>query len=83
MTSSKDNESPLRTRRETAESKAETTRRVAREINEAETSARDAKTARLKAARLASQDKQAAAATNTTKGKSAPAKPRKRILPKA
>ncbi|GAB2185867.1 hypothetical protein [Roseibium sp. LAB1] len=79
MTSTKDNESPLRTRRETAESKAETTRRIAREINEAEASARDAKTARLKAARLANQDQKAAIATS----KAAPAKTRKRARPKA
>ncbi|MHA7774447.1 hypothetical protein [Roseibium sp. M-1] len=54
MPSSKDYDSPMRTRRETAESKAETTRRIAREISLTETEERDAKTARLKAARLAS-----------------------------
>jgi|GEM_PF-5549782 len=53
MPSSKDYDSPVRTRRETAESKAETTRRVAREISQTEAEERDEKTARLKAARLA------------------------------
>lgn len=53
MPSSKDQDSPVRTRRETAESKAETTRRIAREISQTEAEERDAKTARLKAARLA------------------------------
>lgn len=82
MTSSKEKENPLRTRRETAESKAETTRRIAREINEAEASARDAKTARLKAARLANQAQEGAAIA-VAKGKAAKAKPRKRAAPKA
>lgn len=82
MTSSQEKENPLRTRRETAESKAETTRRIAREINEAEASARDAKTARLKAARLANQA-QETTATDTAKGKASKAKPRKRSAPKA
>jgi len=45
----------IRPRRENAESKAETTRRVAREISQAEAEKRDAKTAKLRAARLARQ----------------------------
>jgi hypothetical protein len=47
----------MRTRRETAESKAETTRRIAREISQVEAEERDAKTARLRAARLAQHER--------------------------
>lgn len=49
----------LRPKRETAESKAETTKRIAQEITQAETEHRKAKTARLRAARLAMQEKKA------------------------
>ncbi|KZM47961.1 hypothetical protein [Labrenzia sp. OB1] len=43
------------TRRETAESKAETTKRISQEMLRTESELRDAKTMRLRAARLASQ----------------------------
>ncbi|MCK7610529.1 hypothetical protein [Roseibium sediminicola] len=72
MTSMKDEAERMKPRRETAETKAETTRRVAREINQAEADVRDAKTARLKAARLA----QEAAATSSV-GKPGARAPRK------
>jgi len=55
MTSMKSEADRIKPRRESAETKAETTRRIAREISKAETDVRDAKTARLKAARLAQQ----------------------------
>ncbi len=48
----------LRPKRETAESKAETTKRISQEITQAETERREAKTARLRAARLALQENQ-------------------------
>ncbi|POF34534.1 hypothetical protein [Roseibium marinum] len=44
------------TRRETAESKAETTKRISQEMLRSESELRDAKTMRLRAARLATQD---------------------------
>lgn len=46
----------IRPRRETAESKAETTKRVSQEITQTEADIRKAKTLRLKAARLANQE---------------------------
>jgi broad specificity phosphatase PhoE len=49
-----------RTRRETAESKAETTKRVSEEMLRLEAEQRTAKTARLKAARLAMQEERKA-----------------------
>jgi len=55
MTLMKDEADRIKPRRETAETKAETTRRIAREISQAEADVRDAKTARLKAARLAQE----------------------------
>jgi|GEM_PF-2753165 len=54
--SSTTNRSKLgQTRRETAESKAETTKRVSQEILQAEAELRQAKTEKLRAARLARQ----------------------------
>lgn len=67
MTSPKDQTDRIKPLRQSAEAKAETTRRVAREISQSEADARDAKTARLKAARLA----QEATATRPS-GKPAP-----------
>ncbi|MEM5581186.1 MULTISPECIES: hypothetical protein [unclassified Roseibium] len=49
-----------RTRRETAESKAETTKRISQEILQAEVDLREAKTNKLRAARLAMQADQPA-----------------------
>lgn len=46
----------IRPKRETAESKAETTKRVSQELSRAETEERDAKTAKLRAARLAHEE---------------------------
>ncbi|PVB59416.1 hypothetical protein [Labrenzia sp. 011] len=50
-----------RTRRETAESKAETTKRISQEMLRTESELRDAKTMRLRAARMAMQDDRPAA----------------------
>jgi len=66
MTSMKDAAERIKPRRETAETKAETTRRIAREISQAETDVRDAKTARLKAARLAQEATAAKSAGQTS-----------------
>lgn len=49
-----------RTRRETAESKAETTKRISQELLQAEVDLREAKTNKLRAARLAMQAEQPA-----------------------
>ncbi|WP_428649736.1 hypothetical protein [Roseibium sp.] len=63
----------LRPRRETAETKAETTKRISQEMTQTEAEIREAKTMRLRAARLAMQENQPA-----------PAAPRKRTRkPKA
>lgn len=70
MTSMKDEADRIKPRRETAETKAETTRRIAREISQAETDVRDAKTARLKAARLAQQATDTKPAANASEGRS-------------
>ncbi len=52
MSSNDPNDKLMRPRRESAETKAETTKRVSQELQRVETEARDAKTARLRAARL-------------------------------
>ncbi|TYC60507.1 hypothetical protein FMN50_07310 [Rhodobacterales bacterium] len=49
-------EKSIKPRRETAESKAETTKRVSEEMMQTEAAARNAKTMRLRAARLAQED---------------------------
>lgn len=48
----------IRPKRETAESKAETTKRISQELQQTEADIRDAKTQRLRAARLAMEDTQ-------------------------
>lgn len=71
MTSEKSDAERIKPRRESAESKAETTRRIAREISQAEADVRDAKTARLKAARLAQQAAEKPPAVAAGRGRSA------------
>lgn len=58
MSSSTDRNKLGQTRRESAESKAETTKRVSQEIQLAETEQRQAKTEKLRLARLAMQEEQ-------------------------
>ncbi|MBG6199908.1 hypothetical protein IWQ48_001026 [Labrenzia sp. EL_13] len=48
----------MRPKRESAESKAETTKRVSQELTRAATERREAKTAKLRAARLAQEENQ-------------------------
>ncbi|MBN9669730.1 hypothetical protein [Roseibium aggregatum] len=48
----------IRPRRETAESKAETTKRISQEITKTEADIRNEKTLRLRAERLAAQESQ-------------------------
>lgn len=69
MTSIKSEADRIKPRRESAESKAETTRRIAREISQAEADVRDAKTARLKAARLAQQAAETAPVAKATRSR--------------
>jgi len=65
----------IRPRRETAESKAETTKRVSEEIVQTEADVRNEKTLRLRAARLAMQQSRpepVAAKNSNKKSKPAP-----------
>ena len=55
MSPSSDHNKLGQTKRESAESKAETTKRISQEIQQAETERRQAKTEKLKLARLALQ----------------------------
>lgn len=77
MTSSTDQNKIGQTRRETAESKAATTKRVSEEILLAETEQRKAKTEKLRLARLAMQEEQAQSGADNPKAK--PAKNRSRV----
>ncbi len=67
------NGTQIRPKRESAESKAETTKRVSEELLRVESEVRDAKTARLKAARLEMLAQQETAAASKS-----PAPARKR-----
>ncbi|MCV0428879.1 MAG: hypothetical protein K5905_25775 [Roseibium sp.] len=69
MSTNSNNDKPVKPKRESAESKAETTKRVSQELVQAEADRRAAKTAKLRAARLEMQARQSAAETVATKPK--------------
>lgn len=76
MSSSSNRNQLGQTRRESAESKAETTKRVSEELLNAESAQRKAKTEKLRQARLAMQEEQAQA--EAVKVAASPAKKRSR-----